>query len=924
MDTADHILERLRTVNFSENKIQNVSDEAIPKQILKSFIKKKSYEELIKGLNTYQAAYLLYGRHSEKEEIRCDSPKEYGKVVLKMLKPGELRNPLVESVMRETCSLVKEVWDKYGRIDEIHVELGRELKNNSKQRELISKAQKNNFDEKLKAKKILTELLNETAFEHYDEEGNKIISGFTVKPNPDNPKDIERFRLWKDQASVNEQDWNGKVKSEKIPTEQQLKKYILWLNQNCRSPYTGKIIPLSKLFDGNEYEIEHIIPRSKMKNDAMSNLIIAERIVNKAKGNELAANFISASNGYCSYEGKDIKIFTYDEYKHFVDDTFKNNRAKRKNLLATEVPDDFIERQINDTRYIGKKLGELLRPVLAEPNNMIFTVGSITSELKDNWGLNDVWKRLLKPRFERLEKILGQKLIYEYEDEYGNKKFGFKLSVNEKLEKNGIKRLDHRHHALDAIVIAATTREHIRYLNTLNASDTNEEIRKYRLTLCKRKIRDFKPPWNNFARDVKDSLESCVISFKENTPIVTKPYNKYEKWEIKNGKPVKIKEKQIKDGNGRWLAVRKSMFKEPQGIIWIKEKRNVPVLEAFKVQIERMKVERDPEKRRLAGYVYDRLARGLIKNIIDKIGGDIEDSDRLLTEVKKYLKKNSKKVDTGKIKKNGKNEYKTVYILDNYEFENIEIAEFVEYAAKRVSLDKSFTHDKINKIPYAKEGKSPLADLLHEHLSRYNDNATEAFSGEGLEALTKKAGKRIEKVTIHEKKSPDDKFGNKYVEVDKGAIAYFIIYENETTKERPEKYSLATHKAIERLIEGKSIAEIKEGFKTIILSPNDLVYVPTEEEQKKIKTNHPSPIDWDNKKEISERIYRMVSSSKSVCQFIQHRIANAIIPSNPKEKIKGEIDWHDKSPKTMDGKFNIADCCIKIQVDRLGNIKPLM
>src|SRR4030066_791203 len=284
-----------------------------------------------------------------------------------------------------------------------------------------------------------------------------------------------------------------------------------------------------------------------------------------------------------------------------------------------------------------------------------------------------------------------------------------------------------------------------------------------------------------------------------------------------------------------------------------------------------MKVENDSEKRRTTSYVYNQYARSIIKNIIENIGIDLEDTENLLTAIKKYLKKNSKKIETGIIKKNGKPENKTVYMLDDYQFEKIEIAEFVEYAAKRVKLDNSFTHDKIDKIPYqfANEGKINIAKLLHQHLEEYekdeNKKVSEAFIGEGLETLAKKVGQRIDKVTIYEKKSAEDKFGKKYVEVDKGAIAYFIIYEDEQTKERPEMYSLATHKVIEKLVQDKPIADKKEGFKTIIISPNDLVYVPTEEEWNKIKTGEENVIDWRNKKKIAERIYKMVSSSKGVC-----------------------------------------------------------
>jgi len=162
----------------------------------------------------------------------------------------------------------------------------------------------------------------------------------------------------------------------------------LWLSQNCRSPYTGKIIPLSKLFDINQYEIEHVIPRRKLKNDSFNNLVIAEWGVNKAKGSQLAANFISGSNGKCSFGDKEYQLFTYEEYDAYCKETFRFQSSKRKNLLAQEVPEDFVQRQLNDTRYIGRKLSELLSPVVKSEdgslnkNGILFTIGSITSELK--------------------------------------------------------------------------------------------------------------------------------------------------------------------------------------------------------------------------------------------------------------------------------------------------------------------------------------------------------------------------------------------------------------------------------------------------------------------------------------------------------------------------------------------------------------
>lgn len=887
-------------------------------------------KEQFSGLPVWMSCYVAYGRHSERESDKKYSMEDIKTLdIMKLIPNNSLRNPVVEQVVRETLFLVKDICNKYGQPDEIHIELGRELKKNAKEKESITKNIAKNFEEKQRIKKLLYELLNGD-FDHYNENGVIINDAFKVKPNPENPIDIEKFRIYKSCGAITSDEekanWDTLFrdgKKERIPTSAEIKKYALWLSQKCCSPYTGKIIPLSKLFDKTQYEIEHIIPQSKLKYDAFENLVISEAAINPQpyKGNILARNFIKQFSGSeLNISGKTYKILTEEEYETHCKKTFKGK--KLKNLLATEIPEDFIERQINDTRYITRKISELLYPFAKDKSGLVFTIGSITSELKNEWGLNSVWKDILKPRFQRLEKISEQQLIFK--DAEDENKFHYHVPQNPYLE---LKRIDHRHHALDALVIAATTREHIRYLNSLNAVDNNSELQKVKRALVKGKIRDYKLPWENFTKDAREKLNETVVTFKSNNRIVSKPFNKYVRW-IQNEDGSWEKKECYQEPNKKWMAVRKSMFKEPQGIIWLKEKKEVPVLEAFRIQIERMKVEDDIEKRRTASYVYDQMARPIIKTIINNIGLDLHDTDNLISEIQKYLKKNSKKIETGKFKKNAKPEYKTVYVLEGYEYEKIEVAEFVEYAAKRVKLDNTFTHDKINKIPYqfAGDGKMNIAKLLHQHLEEYendeNKKASEAFVGEGLEALAKKAGRRIDKVTIYEKKSPDDKFGKKYVEVDKGAIAYFIIYENEQTKERPEMYSLATHKAIERIVQGKPIADKKEGFKTIILSPNDLVYVPTEDELKKIKTNAPDPIDWNDKKRIAERIYKMISSSKGICQFVQHHISKAIIPSKANEKIKGEIDWHDKSPKTMDGKTVISDCCIKIEVDRLGNIKP--
>ncbi|MCM8820324.1 MAG: hypothetical protein NC925_05980, partial [Candidatus Omnitrophica bacterium] len=197
-------------------------------------------------------------------------------------------------------------------------------------------------------------------------------------PNLNSPTDINKFRLWINltgkRLEESEKEWKKETKGSENeakqvePSYRDIKKYILWVSQKCISPYSGKIIPLSKLFT-DEYEIEHIIPRSRLKDDSLANLVICESGINKAKGNELAAVFIKNSNGRCKYGDTEYSLLSYDGYVEHVKKTFKGK--KLKNLLATEVPDDFVARQLNDTRHIARKCAELLKPVVGKEQNIL-------------------------------------------------------------------------------------------------------------------------------------------------------------------------------------------------------------------------------------------------------------------------------------------------------------------------------------------------------------------------------------------------------------------------------------------------------------------------------------------------------------------------------------------------------------------------
>ena len=146
----------------------------------------------------------------------------------------------------------------------------------------------------------------------------------------------------------------------------------------------------------------------------------------------------------------------------------------------------------------------------------------------------------------------------------------------------------------------------------------------------------------------------------------------------------------------------------------------------------------------------------------------------------------------------------------------------------------------------------------------------------------------------------------KFVEAAKGTNLFFAIYENEVldkkTGEMTKKRSFRT------ILLNEAISKMKAGLQldeeaAFILSPNDLVYVPTEKELESGEISQ--PID-------NSRIYKMVSSSKFQVYFVKENVASSI-------QDKCEFSALNKMERAITGEM-IKEICIPIKVDRLGHI----
>ena len=140
----------------------------------------------------------------------------------------------------------------------------------------------------------------------------------------------------------------NKIRNSNTLKKNDIVRYKLWLEQGYRSPYTGRVIPLSRLFT-EDYQIEHIIPQARFFDNSLGNKVICESEINPSpyKGDQTAHEFIKRMDGSVVQLNNGLgtmKIFKLDEYKEHSENYFKRNRRKLEYLLTEDIPERFSER----------------------------------------------------------------------------------------------------------------------------------------------------------------------------------------------------------------------------------------------------------------------------------------------------------------------------------------------------------------------------------------------------------------------------------------------------------------------------------------------------------------------------------------------------------------------------------------------------
>ncbi len=315
---------------------------------------RRALERLLPGLESGLALNTV---------IKAEYPEQFQATdrVLELLPPLddtdiELRNPIVHRTLTEMRRVVNAVIRQYGKPDLIRLELARNLKNSGKERERITR---NNRDQEKKRAGIAAAITRE--------------AGITS------------------------------------PSRRDILKVMLAEECDFTCPYTGRRFSMHELLHGGLVHIEHIVPYSRSMDDSYANKTLSLRDANAAKGDRLPFEAFPAEE----YQ----KIL--ERVRHFKG-PFAAAKLERFQMEETSIQ-DFIERNLNDTRYASKLAMEYLALLYGGRWDRHGTLrlqcsaGGCTAVVRRAWGGN------------------------------------YLLGEGEKV------RTDHRQHAIDALTIAVSS-----------------------------------------------------------------------------------------------------------------------------------------------------------------------------------------------------------------------------------------------------------------------------------------------------------------------------------------------------------------------------------------------------------------------------------------------------------------------------------
>lgn len=290
-------------------------------------------------------------------------------------------------------------------------------------------------------------------------------------------------------------------------------RYRLWKEQGEVCPYTGEIIPGRALFT-SDYEIDHILPFSRTLDNSAANKALARSEANRDKRDRSPHEAWGHLPIWETIEAESQRLPKNKRWRFAADAMDRYEKEER----------DFLDRQLTETRYLGRLAHEYLKVVTPQ---VWVTTGQLTAMVRGKLGLNDL--------------LAGHNLP---EAEGGASK----------------NRDDHRHHAIDAFVVALMDRG---FLNRI----ARESGRMRREELRDRIIVD--EPFPQYRDRLRATLDRLVISHRADHGTAGQMHNDTAYGLV------------AEDKGGKWLVVTRKPIDSFQKVADLEKIRDPLIREAL-------------------------------------------------------------------------------------------------------------------------------------------------------------------------------------------------------------------------------------------------------------------------------------------------------------------------------------------------------
>lgn len=196
-------------------------------------------------------------------------------------------------------------------------------------------------------------------------------------------------------------------------TDDQLrrKKVYLYFMQLGKSVYSGEKIDLNEL-DKN-YDIDHIIPQAKLKDDSFNNMVLVERELNNKKQDEYPIPSTIISEQGINWIQKLAKIKDKNKRSYFMpkDKADRLLRPESKQLTSDEL-NGFINRQLTLTNQSVKAVCDILK-MTEKGSKIVYSKANFVSDFRKLCGE-------LRPSYDAFVKVRDINDFHHANDAYLN------------------------------------------------------------------------------------------------------------------------------------------------------------------------------------------------------------------------------------------------------------------------------------------------------------------------------------------------------------------------------------------------------------------------------------------------------------------------------------------------------------------------